>query len=164
MMPFTHYSILVAICSWLLIGCDEHKVESSAPKPATFPTLVIDTWNRSEMLKAAFGYEQARGEQIPDADLQIVKWRVIQDDRPLLVEQAVVLLKCDGGHWRLADLYRHPKQDPPTIQWRLSSKTDVPFVNHRNFTNEPTAEELEQFLLDAEWRPAPIGFRVMASN
>jgi hypothetical protein len=127
-------------------------------------TSVVDTWRHDEMRLAAYGYEEASEERVPNGDVTVMRWRVIEDDRPLVVEEAIVLVKTDDGRWRLAKLYRHPKESRQPIEWRIWSRTDVPFVSHRDFKAEPTPAQVERFLKDTEWLPLPDGFRETAGG
>lgn len=122
---------------------------------------IADTWSRDEMRLAA--YEASKGEQVPEGELTILRWRVMEDERPLLVEDAVVLLKT-GGRWRLARLYRHPKEPVPPARWRLWTRTDAPFMNHRDFEAKPARAEIDRFLKDSEWLPLSSGFRETAGG
>lgn len=70
------------------------------------------------MRDAAYDVENENGGRIPKGELRMVRWRVVEDER-LVVEEAVVLVKADDGHWRLANLYRHPKDTRLPAKWRV---------------------------------------------
>jgi hypothetical protein len=116
------------------------------------------------MRAAAIGNEQNTYEQNQEADTQVVRWRVIRDDRPLLVEEAIVLLRTDYNRWRLVYLYRHPELTMPPVRWRLRGLVDAPFVNQRDFMAPPQSQDVDQFLDDTDWTPLPIGFETVASG
>jgi hypothetical protein len=150
----------------VVVACASCHVSTTNRPAATKQavTRVVDTWSHDEMRLAAYSYEDASGERVPNGELTVMRWRVIEDDRPLVVEQAIVLVKTDDGRWRLANLYRHPKESGRPTEWRLWSRTDVPFVSHRDFTAKPTPAEVERFLNDSEWLPLPEGFRETAGG
>lgn len=163
-MPLHHFfsvSIIavVAVCA----GCDVGTARTPVVPTPVLPK-VVDTWRHDEMRLAAYGYEEANEERVPSGGLRVMQWRVIEDDRPLVVEEAIVAVKNDDSRWRLAKLYRHPNIPLPPTRWRLWSRTDMPFVSHRDFKAEPTRAEIERFLKDTEWLPLPPGFRQTAGD
>lgn len=150
-----HGKCLTALLVMLLgAGC-----RSGGPWATTSPSRAPDGWSRQEMLQASSEFDRAPDQEVPAGQLRVVCWRVIEDDRPLRVEDAIVLTHATDGRWRLARLFRHPRD--PWPRWQLWHLMDVPFVNRRDFRAEPTSAEIGQFLDDVDWLPLSEGFRVL---
>src|SRR4051812_36920964 len=108
---------VVAICvaSGLIATTSALAGADSRPATTQATTRPVDSWRHDEMRLAAYDVENANGGRIPKGELRVVRWRVIEDERPLVVEQAIVLVKADDGRWRLAQVYRHPKATRPPV-------------------------------------------------
>jgi hypothetical protein len=101
-------------------------------------------------------------------ETRILVWMIAEDDRPLYIEQAIVLLHFDNGvkpRWALAHLYRHP-HDPASPGWQLPKRWHAPrFVPRRDFDHAPSNEAIAEFLRDSEWEFEPsIGFRLLGGS
>lgn len=96
--------------------------------------------------------------------LQPVAWRRIVDDRPLTVEE-VVLLGLHGKEYVLVRAYRHPEESDPG-NWSiwatstLYSSRDVWIVGKREFATYPTEREVSDFLRLVQRESCGPGFRI----
>jgi hypothetical protein len=85
------------------------------PKEEPVPNELPRSWSLEEIAKAT-------PPLATKGRVYVLAWSVLQDDRPLRVENCLalrVLDKDDGhGRWCLAHLVRHPADDKP--EWRVS--------------------------------------------
>lgn len=88
------------------------------PESKTSPHGIPSSWNLDEIARETppYGYEGMKG-------VYVLAWAIREDDRPLKVEECVVmrvLEEDDGqGRWCLAHLWRQP--DSRNAKWKLST-------------------------------------------
>lgn len=132
----------------LAAGCDaKNDPGQVAPSPDRLPS----GWVVNDLASAA-------GDKSGPTDVRVLVWQIMEDDRPLYVESCVVWLHWKDGRdypWRLAHLYRHPKDQQPPPEWRLSMVWDVPYTSRQEFDHPPTNADVNQFLKDTWWKFEP---------
>lgn len=113
-------------------------------------------WKLDEMAGATF----ARAQREAIASTQVLAWEVDEDDRPLRVEEVLLVVTFRNNSTLLANLYRHPHDRAPA--WRVSDVTDVPYVGQEAYAKRPGRKELDRFLSDTWWTfRARDGFKIL---
>jgi hypothetical protein len=102
------------------------------------------------------------------ASARILTWLIEVDDRPLLIDRAILWVHYQFPNgkdsWTLAHLYRHPLDERRT-EWQVSRVYDVPYVGQRPYAVAPRAAELETFLNETWWRFDAIdAFRLLDAD
>lgn len=156
-MDATRIALVLAFC-WPLAARADSSVPPAAKRPgraAAGCARLPAEWVPTEIAQAALGDAKAAA----TATLRVLAWQFDEDDRPLLVHSALVWIQA-GQSWRLAHLYRHPRDVKPS--WRISMVTDVPYAGAQSYARAPGRAELDRFLDDTWWRFAPhSGFRLL---
>ena len=92
--------------------------------------------------------------RIQSANLLVVV--SLEDDRPVYVDHALLLLQLPKGKWMLVHANRAAKPSPvlPTWnpKWQPATVTDSPRRFDRPFDHPPTREEVNRFLKDNEFQ------------
>ena len=86
----------------------------------------------------------------------ILAWDIIEDERPVHLESALVLKALDKGAYRLTHLYRRLDTDPGRMLFHSA-----------NFPHRPTTEELYAALApdQVDWKfEADSGFKLLSSK
>lgn len=82
----------------------------------------------------------------------LLAFKVIEDDRPLYVEQALIAEQLDDGKWRLSSVYRHPRENGGSpISWHLSVVFDADQSPTQVFDHRPSEAQVDAFLKHAWW-------------
>jgi hypothetical protein len=129
------------------VGADASLAAPSASGCSRLPA----GWRVAEMVRSALGRKVAakliRG--------QVLTWQIIEDERPLRVEEAVVWLAFDDHRFMLLHVYRHPRERGWYRAWHEaeidSEIENDPFEGHHVFNSPPTAEERKRFLEATDW-------------
>jgi hypothetical protein len=95
---------------------------------------------------------------------RILTWLVEVDDRPLLIDRAILWVHhhptSGGDAWQLVHFYRHPLEQ--RSGWEVARVYDAPYVGQQPYSSAPTAQELDVFLGETWWRFEPTdGFRLL---
>lgn len=94
--------------------------------------------------------------QRASAEARILAWMIQIDDRPLLVEYALLWIRVAPKNaaptYRLVNLFRHPLDDDRDRreQWRLWRRSHAP-PGVRSFAAPPTLRELDDFTGFTDW-------------
>jgi hypothetical protein len=147
--------LCTAIASLAFLGCGNRAIVKStnsvqsADKPA---------WPEQEMIAQAF-------RDIPsNAELKILLWKIMQDDRPVYSESCITHIAWHEGvdKWRLAHLYRHRIEQNLHGKWAVHVILGVPHLGKRDYAHKPTEEDMDRFLKNTWWRFRPsIGFKLI---
>ncbi len=117
------------------------------------------SWSLNELAHAAMDDGEVA------AEVRILIWQIMEDDRPLYVESAIVWFRLEDGCWMLAKLYRHPREPHPPPVWQLALVCDAPQIPRMDFDHAPTNDEIYKFLRDSWWEFAPAGgFRLLDAS
>lgn len=156
-------SLLAAV---VIFGLGSSSVESpleTDSKMATRSTVVDPLpkgWRIEEIAKAA------HPSAVPK-NTHVLVWKQNEDDRPLLVEECLVLCRFPERNgqnsWFLVSLYRHPRTKASN-DWTLSMVHNGPGFNgwpqggweyhYRGFDKRPTSKEIYDFMDEIRWRLA----------
>jgi hypothetical protein len=89
--------------------------------------------------------------------VHVLAWQIIEDDRPLRVEQCLVLKVLDqddgSGRWCLSHLYRHPDDETPI--WELSQVCHYKAqrqIHSKRLKQPPSNETIYASLHDVAWK------------
>ncbi|MFT3696399.1 MAG: hypothetical protein QM831_24880 [Kofleriaceae bacterium] len=139
----------------LLAGCD-----SGTPPPATPSNKPVDHAPPACVLPRGWN----PGDMTHDANPRVLAWISTVDDRPLVVDSALVWSPAaDGKGGTISNHYRHPKDDNT---WHESMIYDAPgFESMHTWNHTPTRAEADGFF-DAtafEFQPSG-GFKQIASG
>ena len=98
------------------------------------------------------------------SEIGILNWRIVEDDRPLYVEKAIIAVRGES-QWHLASIFRHPK-DTSDPTWDFSYVDDAPQTPLRNYQEPPTENEIQQFYETSWWNYSPprTGFRTLGEG
>lgn len=96
----------------------------------------------------------------------VLAWRIVSDDRPLLIFAAIMIARCDrpsserSETWFLANVYRHP--DHENI-WRPSLVSHVDWEPVRVFESRPSVSEVYAFIDETRWlrTDTPSGYELV---
>jgi len=84
------------------------------------------------------------------------------DNRPLYVEDALLAMELTNHNWRLANVYRHPKERADFRHWMVATVTDTPYTGKQDYDHRPTEADVEKFLKDTWWEfRASRNFRLL---
>ena len=88
------------------------------------------------------------------------------DDRPLYVDDALIVVQLADGRWRLAHVGRNPRDENQYLRrWRLFTVEDSPIVPSRDFPEKPTALQVGEFIHDSFFQFKPReGFRLITGE
>ena len=74
----------------------------------------------------------------------------LEDNRPVYVDHALLVLQLPKGRWKLVNAIRQSKPSPVSPswnpQWRPHDVRDAPYVAIQTFDHPPTREEMNRFL------------------
>jgi hypothetical protein len=108
-------------------------------------------WKLAEIVEAAV-HDKSLSAQVQTA--RVLAWEITKDDRPLIVERALVWLAFKNKRWTLTHLYHHP-QDGPKADWHVAMVYDVPYVGSDSYGAPPTKAQLDDFLKQTWWHFKP---------
>ncbi len=130
-----------------------------APGCAPHPDPISAGWDTAAMVTPALQTGQIAEEY------HLLAWTIIEDNRPLYVESALVWIRGKRGEepfWMLAHVYRHPREESHAVGWSLSRVYDAPQIATKTFYYPPTDLEIDAFLKDTGWSfDANSGFRLL---
>lgn len=151
-------AVFAGVCCLSILGCSQQRevvVESGKDR-------LPQSWSPNELAHAAMDEGEVA------AEARILIWQIMEDERPLYVESAIVWLRLEGAgrrRWILAHVYRHPRQPQPPPEWRLSVVFDAPHTPRRVFDHAPKNDEIYEFMRDTWWKFAPEnGFRLLDAS
>ena len=163
--PSTHMlcgRCIILLVTGFAVGCGQSTRQPPSSRAQAEASHPVE-WDVAKLADAALNHEQHAADPL-HKNVRILRWRVLEDKRLLLLEEAIVSVNMVDHRWRLAHVHRHPEQSPPSIRWRLSSRTDMPFINHRDYKPEPDPHQTQQFVESSLWSEDRSGFRVLASG
>ncbi len=116
-------------------------------------------WNVGEILAGAVVTERPE-----TMHPRLLAWHEIEDDRPLRIDEALVLYEMAGGYG-LTHVYRHPVDDRDR-HWHEYMVYDAgSFEGHHGYDHRPTPAELDAFLAATWWRFTPEqDYRLLGSG
>jgi hypothetical protein len=161
--------VLLATLPWLAAcgGSPAPAGDATPSSAAAAPGCLPAGWIERDVV--AIDLEAVDRPPSAAATSRVLAWRIREDDRPLYVEDAIVLLELAGPaalkSWRLLHVFRHPKAamvDPD--EWRRAQIADTPVTGVARFEAPPTAAEIEAFMRESRWNDPSDGFRVRASG
>jgi hypothetical protein len=148
------FGCILLVCCNHVDGTSSPSATTTAiiPTPSTAPTA-IDTSIPSNAKECGVPADWTNLDaHLFHADqLVVLDWRTKSDDRPLVVDEALVWQRGhdDAGlWWFLATLYRHPKEDNV---FQLAVVNDAPIVPEKRFDHPPNASEVADFLKATTW-------------
>src|SRR5262249_26367361 len=135
--------VMRALAACLLFAAAPAFADSSVREAARSDSAcerLHDGWNAADMLKAA-----VVADELPHVrSTRILTWRIDEDDRPLLIERAILWVAFDNQQWMLANVYRHPRD---AKSWHLSRVYDTPHIGKDYYSHAPSPAELNDFLI-----------------
>jgi hypothetical protein len=146
MRPIAVSSLVLAIVSMIALAVPA----PTEPKPS--PDALPKDWSTDDIAKAA------HPSAVPGAT-HVLAWKCTQDDRPLLVEECLVLCHLGENNWQLVSLYRHPNNKDEG-QWQESmihfgpSKDDPTGHDewHREkYAKRPSNKDVYDFMDKFKW-------------
>jgi hypothetical protein len=127
-----------------------YATEARPVEAASAACAVPPGWDVAVMAREVFDFAIQEG--------NILAWKIEEDDRPLRIESAIILIRhipagssaglALGWPFILAHVYRHPQDDN---RWHVAMVTDVAYTGMTQFVEQPTAAQLATFLEDTWW-------------
>ncbi len=158
-------ALLVVASPMLVVGKENPKEQpdSKAAAKVESKTDLPEGWKLDEIASAAKSV----------ADLTyVLAWKIEEDDRPLRVENCLVLCQLEKGRWSLMALFRHPKDEKP--EWEQSRVHVTPEDPRRRggyvwlsrtFDKRPSNKEVYDFMDEFRWRlGADEGFKLLGGK
>jgi hypothetical protein len=103
-----------------------------------------------------------------DLTVRMLAWQIEIDDRPLLVEQAILWIHFHPPGktelWRLVSVYRHPRETRPFLQgWRITylASPHSGKVGLVNYEEKPDSATVVRFFNDSGWEEDTAGFTLI---
>ena len=99
------------------------------------------------------------------AEARVLAWRIKEDERPLYVEEALVVVEVKPlvgkARWLLIHVFRHPRSEYAAENtWRLAQIADTDVTGAMRFdAAPPTATDIESQLARGPWADGLVGFR-----
>lgn len=97
------------------------------------------------------------------APARLLAWYVIEDDRPLRNDNALLMVEdtaASPARYTLVSVYRHATNR----EWNTAGSFHDPTEPLRTFDHRPTRDEIDAFLAQADWTFADAWGRVIAGN
>ena len=145
----------VFVCTLLFLGFNASQDARSRAGSARLPSEAADADLPSEATDEGFPSAREIAQDIGYQDIDkayLLAFKSEIDERPLFIESAIIAVRLKLGDWRLAHVYRHPKDlNAGATCWHLSVVYDAPVNPEREFRHRPSKGEAEQFLRDAWW-------------
>jgi hypothetical protein len=98
-----------------------------------------------------------------DAPARLLAWYVMEDNRPLRNDNALLLVEHSSSsspRYTLVSVYRHATNR----EWNTAGSFHDPTEPVRTFDHRPTRKEIDAFLAQADWTFADGWGRVIAGN
>jgi hypothetical protein len=119
----------------------------------------LPSWDLDALRETARMLACAPGE----APARLLAWYVIEDDRPLRNDNALLLVEdttVSPPRYSLVSVYRHATNR----EWNTAGSFHDPTEPVRTFKRRPTRKEIDDFLAQAEWTFADSWGRILAGN
>jgi hypothetical protein len=119
----------------------------------------LPTWDLDILKETARTLTCAPG----NATTRVLAWYVIEDDRPLRNDNALLVVEdvdASPPRWSLVSVYRHATNR----EWNTAGSFHDPTEPVRTFDHRPTKAEIDDFLAQADWTFADSWGRVIAGN
>jgi hypothetical protein len=160
-------ALLVSIL--MAVGLVGVMLLTGEPRPAAPVDLAAELpagWRLEDIDRAMPSYG-------PGGTTYVLAWKIVEDDRPLRLEQCVALKHTDeasDGRWVIASLHRHPGRglrnlwevSLPSVAPELDFKERMEKRQSRDFKSRPGNREVYAFLDDYHWDlGAEQGFRLI---